>query len=181
MERLAVTICATKSYQYAMQPQAQAVLANLRHLAHPVNVILVGDSKMKKIADLYADLFREKPDWKVETIEGFEEKDGDLNYKNDAQLLIAQMRTAAFSRARALGADLCWSLDSDVLPKTSACYRTLRWLLDMPDGYYGVAISPYPSQGGSGFLTGRGTPEHTILQDYQPEERRVPAELQKRV
>ena len=176
---LALTICATEHYQYAMAAQARAIHANLRHLRHKIAIILVGDKGLQPIAELYRSLFPDKDRVSVEVIATFKERPGDQNYKNGAQLLIAQMRSAAFSRARSLGALHCWNLDSDVIPKSSACYSTLRWLLDMPGAFYEVAISPYPSQGGGDMLTGRGTPEHPILQDFQPAERKIPAELQK--
>ena len=173
-ETLAVCICATQNYQYAMEAQARMVHANLHRLKHKIVLILVGDEGMKKIAELYTSLFGER--LKIERIAGFKEL-GAENYKNEAQLLIAQMRTAAFARGRQVGATFCWSLDSDVIPKTSACYATLRWLLDIPGAYYEVAIAPYPSQGGGDFLTGRGAPENPIFEDFKLEERKVPAEL----
>ena len=182
-ERLAITVCATDKYQYAMTAQARLVHANLRQLRIPIAVILAGDEGLKRIETLYRSLFKQGIDAgrvTVERIAGFEAAAGE-NYKNAAQLLIAQMRTVAFERARAWGASLCWSLDSDVLPKSSSCYSTLRWLLDMPGRYYEVAISPYPSQGGGDMLTGRGTPENPIAQDYLKTERKIPDELVKRI
>lgn len=174
---LAITICATESYQYAMTAQARAIHANLRHLTHPIALVLVGDDKLKEIEKIYRNLFAER--LKIERIAGFKERAGDANYKNGAQLLIAQMRSAAFARARSLGATLCWSFDSDVVPKSALCYETLAWILAMPGNFYGVAISPYPSQGGGDLLCGRGTPEHPIFQDFRPEERAIPEALQK--
>lgn len=180
-EVLAVTICATEKYRYAMHAQARAIHANLRHLRHPIHIILAGDEGLKPIEAFYKTLFQHQPETTIARIAGFEAREGDANYKNGAQLLIAQMRTAAFTRARQLGATCCWSLDSDVIPKSAGTYATLRWILDIPGSFYEVAISPYPSQGGGEMLTGRGTPEHPILTDFQPEERNVPEDLQKRI
>ena len=181
IEHLAVTICATEKYQYAMSAQARAIHANLRHLEIPISIILVGDAGLRKKSSLYADLFSGvKERVTIELIEGFEPPAGE-NYKNEAQLLIAQMRTAAFQKARIKGATLCWSLDSDVIPKTSSCYATLRWILDIPDRFYEVAISPYPSQGGGDLLTGRGTPENPISQDFKREERNISEDLKNRM
>lgn len=180
-DRLAVTICATASYQYAMRAQARMLHANLHRLKIPIAIILVGDEGLKNVADFYTQLFAgHEPAVEVIRVAGFKEKDGQQNYKNGAQLMIAQMRTAAFDRARRFGAALCWSLDSDVIPKSSACYETLRWLLDIPGGFYQVAIAPYPSQGGGDLLAGRGTPENPIFRDFLHTERKVPAELLKR-
>lgn len=175
-QTIAVTICATKDYQYAMTAQARAVHANLRGIDASVKIILVGDEGMKKIGDLYRALFEKAPNTEVISVTGFKEIQA-VNYDKQAQLLIAQMRTVAFSKARSLNADLCWSLDSDVIPKSSNCFRTLKWLLEMPDGYYGVAISPYPSQGGGDMLTGRGSPQNPIMPDFREEERLIPEEL----
>ena len=41
-EKLAVTICATGRYQYAMKAQARAIHANLCRYAGPIAIILVG-------------------------------------------------------------------------------------------------------------------------------------------
>ena len=181
-DKLAVMICATEDYQYAMSAQARAVHANLRHLAIPIVIVLVGDDGLKEIERLYVKLFKaEAPGSIVKVIanRSFKQKDGGTNYKQPAQILIASMRTAAVTIAREEGATLAWSLDSDVLPKTSNCFRTLRWLLDIPGNFYEVAISPYPSQGGGDFLTGRGAPENPIFEDYIEKERRIPEALAK--
>jgi hypothetical protein len=102
--------------------------------------------------------------------------DGHTNYKEDAQLAIAQMRTAAFCTARTLGADFVWSLDSDVLPPANGLKCMLQ-MLAFDDGYYGVATCPYPSQGGGGFLFGRGTIYKQIADDVTEDERTLPPEL----
>ena len=180
-DSLAVTICATEKYQYAMAAQTRVIHANLRHLTHPIAIVLVGDEGLKDVADDYENLFKGSQNVKVHRIGGFKERTGDQNYKNGAQLLIAQMRSAAFAKARSLGATLAWSFDSDVIPKSAACYAVLRWLLDWPGAFYEVAISPYPSQGGGDLLCGRGTPEHPIFQDFRPEERKIPEALQKEI
>ena len=51
-------------------------------------------------------------------------------------------------------------------------------MLAFDDGYYGVATCPYPSQGGGGFLFGRGTPQKQIADDVTEDERTLPKELQ---
>lgn len=179
---LAITICATEKYQYAMKAQARTLQANLARFDGQIHVILVGDKQLKAIADFYRELFSPAKDRvKIITIDHFKQADSGENYKNPAQMLIAQMRTAAFTAARSIGATLCWSLDSDVIPKTANCFRTLRWLLDMPGNYYDVAISPYPSQGGGDLLAGRGTPERPILPDFYENERNAGPELKIRM
>lgn len=178
-DRLAVTVCATGKHQYAMRAQARAVHANLRGLGHPLAVILVGDDGLEAIGKYYRLLFGEN--LTLEVIRSHKAAAAAAPYKNAAQLLIAQMRTEAFTRARAFGATHCLSLDSDVIPKSSFCYRTLRWILDIPGHFYEVAVAPYPSQGGGDFLSGRGSPESPIFQDYGPGERKIGEELKKRM
>jgi len=102
------------------------------------------------------------------------------NYQKDAQLVIGQMRTAAFCKARSLGVDLCWSLDSDVLPPPNAL-RCLKNALEFDLGHYSVAMVTYPSQGGGGFLGGFGTHYRHINPDFFEEERNIPEELAKEV
>jgi hypothetical protein len=103
-------------------------------------------------------------------------KKGAVGYDNSSQLLIAQMRTMATSRAVAWGADVCWSLDSDVLPPANALNCMLD-ILSFDNGYYGVAACPYPSQGGGAFLCGRGTQQHAILPCFSEEEKDIPKKL----
>lgn len=172
--KITITICATPRYQYAMTAQARAVQAAVRGRGHELAVVLVSNEEkgIENVAGLYERLLGIKPG--VIRLRGVE--DGAKNYKEQAQLFIAQMRTAAFCAAREMNADFCWSLDSDVLPKANALDLML-WSLAMPGGVYAVATCPYPSQGGGGFLGGRGTPARPILPDFYDEERDVPAEL----
>ena len=46
-------------------------------------------------------------------------------------------------------------------------------MLEFDEGYYSIACCPYPSQGGGGFLCGRGTRQNQIAQDFSFEEREV--------
>ncbi len=89
-------------------------------------------------------------------------------------MLIARLRTAAFTAARRVGADYCWSLDSDTLPPHNA----LRCMLDMvrfDDGrVYQISACPYPNEL---FLGGRGNQFNQIAQDFLDTERKIPDEL----
>ena len=102
------------------------------------------------------------------------------NYKNDAQLLIAQMQGEALDYARGLNADYFLSIESDVLIPTNAI-GVLIDTLKFDRGYYDVAMCTYPSQGGGSFLGGRGNYQHPIAEDYLPEERDMPKELQEKI
>jgi len=175
---IAITICSTQSYAYALIAQARKVVSCIER--EPTGtVILVGDNS-KEIQD--AKRFYEKilpMNWKLELIiDKF--KDSLPNYKNPAQLVIARMRSIAFDRARQLQVDLCWSLDSDVLPQPNAL-RVMKQMLEFDDGFYAVSTCPYPSQGGGAFLGGRGTPERPILPDFYDDEREIPDDLKKKM
>jgi hypothetical protein len=79
------------------------------------------------------------------------------------------MRTAAFMAARQMRADLCWSLDSDVLPPANA-YRCMLAMLEFDAGYYGVSTCSYPNDS---YLGGRGNHRNPILPTIYPDEREL--------
>lgn len=172
---LVITVCATKAYTYAMPDQVHRIQANLAGRP-PGHIVLVGDtsSELSYIRDLYRELLPEG--WKIHLAADTEINDGDpkyINYKEEAQLLIGKMRETAFAFARKLNADLVWSLDSDVLPPHNAL-KCMEQMLEFDDGYYGVAMCPYPNHE---MLGGRGTPVNIIAEDFLPEERKLPNEL----
>lgn len=169
---LVITICATKAYTYAMREQASRIVANLDH--EPAGtVLLVGDAsdELKRVADFYKTILPEG--WTVERVTIKEASDNHENYKEGAQMLIARLRSAAFAKARQLRAVLTWSLDSDTLPPANAL-RCMKTMLEFDGGYYSVSTCPYPN---TGFLGGRGSPQHPIAEDFLPHERKVPPEL----
>lgn len=170
-----VVICATASYTYAMHAQARRVCANLSNAEVPPEstvVVLVGDNskKLQSVVQTYKDLL---PRSLVVHRPIVSDPDDAKNYKEDAQLLIARMRTDAHATARTLDAEQCWSIDSDVLPPANAL-RCMRTMLDFDNGYYSVSTCPYPN---SAFLGGFGSPEHPIAEDFLPHERKLPDEL----
>lgn len=171
---LAIAICATKNFTYAMCEQLRRVVANLRD-EPPGHVILSGDSSAELKA-VIAEYQRLMPDgWRVHHIENRLAEDNNPHYQQAAQLLLMQLRSEAFSCARRLNVDCCWSLDSDVLPPPNAL-RCMKTMLQFDDGYYGVSTCPYPN---SLFLGGRGTPQNPIAEDFLPHERRLPDDLKK--
>lgn len=181
MTNLAITICATKKYTYAMSAQARRIQSALQYAnIDKAHVILVGDDceELKNIENLYKEL-GEGSKWVIHrmVLSGI---DGTAaNYQKQAQLTIAQLRTAAFAKARALQADYCWSLDSDVLPPLNALV-CMRQMLNFDKGYYSIATCLYPTQGnGKLFLGGRGTETSQILPDFTEDERQVPEPLMK--
>lgn len=172
MSDLVITICATKSYTYAMRAQAVRVAANLR-ASGPGRVVLVGDGS-PEIRGIEQHYKRVLPaGWEVERIDLKVESDAAENYKETAQRLIARLRSAAFARARALGATRCWSLDSDVLPPPNAL-RCMETMLQFDAGFYSVSTCPYPN---TAFLGGFGSYQNPIAEDFLPRERKLPPEL----
>lgn len=161
---------------YAMTTQARRVQAACDGIEEG-HIILVGNEtkELDRIKRVYSDLMGEG--WKVYPIR-LDVENGLENYKENAQLLIAQMRTAAFCAARALKADYLWSLDSDVLP-THNSLKCMLWSLQFDDGFYSIATCTYPSQGGGGFLGGRGNYHAAILPDQYEDERVIPEEFKK--
>lgn len=171
---LAITICATKSYTYAMRAQARRVVANvIAARVDPGHVVLVGDDsrELAAVGESYRQML---PDgWKVSVLANPALKEGGENYKESAQLLIAAMRSEAFAFCRKIGATRVWSLDSDVLPPANALRCSLQ-MLEWDDGYYSIATCPYPN---AAFLGGFGSPHRPIEEDFLPSERVIPAEL----
>jgi hypothetical protein len=168
---IAITICATEKYQYAMESQASRVAAACRYAKEIPTIILVGDRSIDRFYKVYRELIPEA----TVSIQFIDSPDGmgkAWNYKVDAQRLIAKMRGMAFDTARAHDADFCWSLDSDVLPAVNSLRVSLD-VLNMDGGrLYGVAACPYPSQGGGLFLCGRGDSRNPIFPDFKEAEKK---------
>lgn len=169
---LAITVCATGSYTYAMRAQARRVAANCGNGGKDTAIILVGDSSqsLQEVAAYYRFLM---PSVRIDLHPLPNLSEDNPNYKQQAQMVIARMRDEAFARARAHDADECWSLDSDTLPPQNAL-RCMRDMLKFDDGYYSVSTCPYPN---SAFLGGFGTRYNPIAEDFLPHERKVPEEL----
>lgn len=176
--KLVVTICATKSYCYAMKSLARRVAANVASIslgddARP-SLVIVGDKskETQQAVDYFGELL--PAGWEV----GLIAKD-DLgehkNYKERAQMVIAKMRSYAFAAARKLKADYCWSLDSDVLPPANALECSIQ-MLKFSGGYYGVSTCPYPN---NGMIGGRGEPHNGICPNFYDDEKEIPAKLAK--
>lgn len=171
--KLAIYTCATTGYAHALVAQSRRIVAALaiENRTTEIRFSFVTDDEANVAAA--AEIYR-AAGVEVETL--ITSRKGGENYQTDAQLLIAQMRQMASTSAIAWGADLCLSLDSDVLPPANF----LRCSIDMiqfDGGFYSVAFCPYPSQGGGAFLGGHGTPQNPILPDFHEDEKEVPAEL----
>lgn len=173
--KIAITVAATANYCYAMKTLGRRVAANLSAAGYSGSgtAIIAGDNS-RQVKDAVKAWKDALPDhWTVIHLDVAEENKDDVNYKANAQMLIARLRGAAFSEARRVGADHCWSLDSDTLPPANA----LRCMLDMlrfDAGYYAVSTCPYPNEA---FLGGRGTPQNPIAEDFLETERLLTDEL----
>jgi hypothetical protein len=167
----------TAGYNYALTAQARSVAANLLHLPSG-HIIFATDSAetVAKAAAIYRDML---PGFQIHVLaEGF--TDNAKDYKESAQLTIAQLRTSLLTKAKALRADFVWSLDSDVLPPPNA-FRCMLNTLEFDDGFYSIATCPYPSQGGGGWLFGRGTVQRQISPNFGEDEQQIPADLKRRL
>jgi hypothetical protein len=183
--KLGITICATKKYSYAVLAQASAVQNNIKEYERiygPVELhfILVSDGhdKMLTLENWYKDNIN--PCHVYHIVKDLD--DNVVNYKDAAQKIIAKMRTAAFSKARALNCDYVWSLDSDVIPRGNSLHCMFN-SLTFDDGYYSIASCPYPSQGGHAapLLYGFGDEKHYIYPQIYPDEIEIPKVIQERL
>lgn len=179
--KLAITVCSTKKYSYALLAQARRVQAAINHLDHEkdeVTIILVTEkAETGDFGDKLKAKYNKILPWATfERIALDNVEDGHKNYKSQAQLFIAQMRSAAFERARTLDVDYCWSLDSDVLPRPNS-FKCMKPMMEFDEGYYSIMTCPYPSQGGGPLLGGRGTIYKHICEDVYEDERTIPEEI----
>ena len=158
-----------------MKTLARRVAANLSAAGYtePGIAILAGDSskELKKAILDWKDALPQN--WEVKWLNVALENNAAPNYKTEAQIVIAKLRSAAFSEARRYDPEFCWSLDSDTLPPANA----LRCMIDMlhfDRGYYSVSTCPYPNDL---FLGGRGTPQNHISPTLIDAERVIPEDL----
>lgn len=175
---ITIATYATKRYNYAL-PNFGRRLASALSYSHESGgqVLFIGDKsdEIKKSAiEHVADQLPSGWDFRLTQMDIDDTKL--KNYKEDAQLLIAQMQSEAMSQARKSRASYFWSLESDVLVPHNALNVSMDCLnFDM--GYYDVAMCTYPSQGGGAFLGGRGTYQRQIGEDFDETERVIPKEL----
>ncbi|HXP63624.1 MAG TPA: hypothetical protein VN829_24175 [Dongiaceae bacterium] len=172
---LVVTVAATESYCYAMKTLGRRVAANVfaAGITEPGVAIIAGDNS-RQVKDAVKSWKESLPaNWTITHLNAGEEKPDEPNYKIAAQMLIATLRGAAFTEARRLNPEFCWSLDSDTLPPPNALGCSMD-MLCFDGGYYSVSSCPYPNEA---FLGGRGTQFNTIAQDYIEDERILTDEL----
>jgi len=178
---IAIATFATKRYSYAIPNFSRRLIASIQHakIKKGYLIFVTDQSKeMQEIVDRF--IIKELPEGWIPIIIPMDLDDDKKNYKNDAQLMIAQMQSYAFTEARKLDVDYLWSVEADVLVPYNAL-SVSKELLKFDNGYYDVVMCTYPSQGGGSFLGGRGSYQHPIAEDYLPEERNIPDELKEKL
>lgn len=169
---IAVTTYATKSYLYAWPQMVRRVAAAVAHHKEGVFIFSTDKSKESKAAADAAE--RELPDgWTVIRIEHSIPDDTSQNYKEEAQMRIAQLQGSAFAAARKLRASAVFSVESDVLIPPDSL-KLCEWAVAMPGGFYDIAMVTYPN---ASFLGGRGRHNNGIEPDWLPHERKLSRRL----
>ena len=179
---IAIATYATKRYAYAIPNFARRIASAIVYAKEKKGILLfvTDESKeMDEVIKLHLSPVMPKG-WELGVIRLPIDDEEKRNYKNDAQLMIAQMQSYAFTEARRMNVKMLWSVEADVLVPYNAL-KVSKQLLEFDDGYYDVVMCPYPSQGGGSFLGGRGTYQHPIAEDYLPEERQIPDELKEKL
>lgn len=175
---ITISTYATKRYAYALPNFGRRLSAAITASNEPTGLVLfIGDQSdiiKSKSKDHVSDNL--PSGWDFELLQLPIKDDKLRNYKEDAQLLIAQMQSKAMTRARQLRASIFWSIESDVLVPHNAMSISLD-ILNFDNGYYDIAMCSYPSQGGGAFLGGRGSYTQQIGEDFSEEERKLPKSL----
>jgi len=168
---ISIVTAATKSYLYCWPQLIRAIATAGSHHNDCHFIFATDKSEESKEAENFAKGHLPEG-WKVTAIRLPITEDA-KDYKESAQIRIAQLQGAAFEVARRIKSDLCWSVESDTIP-TANSLRVLEWTLQMPDAdgqsYYDIAAATY--QNGL-FLGGFGTPQNAIAEDFLPHERKL--------
>lgn len=181
MSKLVIATFATERYDYALPSVGRRIVSAIHYAkVKPGTFLFIGD-KSKNIEDSAYKYIRDilPEGWSFELIQ-LDLVGKEKNYNPNSQLLIAQMQSTAFSRAKQLNAKYFWSIESDVL----VAVNSLRVGLDSikyDDGYYDVCMCTYPSQGGGSFLGGFGDYNNYIYEDCKYDERDLPDKLSKSI
>lgn len=177
--KFSIYTTSTTGYERSLETQARRIVASLS-LEKRINdediLILIVTDKDETVQAARTVYVNGLPGATVKVLADPRLAGGFENYGQNAQLLIAQMRTMATMQALAWNSDRCLSLDGDVLPPHNAI-RCMLDMLEFDAGYYGVSFCPYPSHGGGAFLGGRGTHRNPILPDFYEDEKDIPEEL----
>lgn len=176
---LAITNYATQSFSHGLPAQPGLVFQNLRlaAIAPAESVFILAGDDSAEVARGFAayEAVLGKAGVKCERlILPVDERKGEQHNTN-GNLIIAALQDAAWNAARLHGAELCLSLESDILPPANAL-RTMRSVLDFDGGWYDVVMATYPN---TAFLGGHGDPAHWIAPNAHEDERQLSEEHQK--
>lgn len=168
--KICVATYFTRGWGYSVDSWLDRVFTALR--GHSGLIIISTDQSDECLAK--ATKIKEKfRGWEFSHVATPVETDNRKPYGTEAQLIIARIQHAAFSKAREYDCDYFWSVESDILVPPNA-FSVLRQALEFDDGYYGVAMVTYPN---GQFLGGRGTPDRQICEDVYDDERKIPKEF----
>ena len=173
---LAITTAATKGYLFVWPQCLQRALAAISN--HKEGVWIFSTDTSDEGQKAFELLENSLPNgWKAKKIELPIVDDSSENYKEPAQIRIAQLQGTGFAEARRIGADLCLCVESDVLIRADAL-RILEWAIQMPstDGtpYYDIAMATYPN---GLFLGGHGSPTSAINENFHESELKLTPKL----
>lgn len=167
--KIAVATFATRRYAYALRACLRRIAAAVREPAYLI-VAHDGSSEIKSIIEASRDSFMHN----FELIHAAIDVDDNVkNYSVEAQELIARLQQEAFTAARNLPVEWCWSVESDVLVPSDG-FTFSRAQIEAFAGYYDIAMVTYPN---GDFLGGHGTPQQSILPSVYDDERELPESL----
>jgi hypothetical protein len=177
---LAITTYCTKNYCFALKKQIPRTIAALRYAGgyEGAMFIMAGDNseEVKKHFMLYEDSLKSLGIKCLHlVVEGLSDN-RNADHQKSSNISIALMQSAAWAKARELGASELWSLESDILPESNVL-RVMRGVVAMDD-WYDVVMCTYPNDG---FLGGFGTPQNWIAPNVYPEERVVDEKMKARL
>lgn len=172
--KLALATYFTKSWTYSIDSWADHVQAAI---ANRPGYLIVSTDNSRECLEKVGVISSRMTNLEIIHISSDVGDDNQVAYKEEAQKIIATIQGKAFSRARDLGVDLLWSIESDVLVPPNAL-RVLQQAIEFDDGYYDVAMVTYPN---GLFLGGFGTTQNHICPDVYDDERVIPKTLQKRI
>ena len=173
MEKIAIIVAATASYNYALHSLLQGIFSQHDLDKYEVNILWAGcdnEEHQRTVAQLIHTYAPSGVHYRYIDNGPAPEVHKKKGYTREMNLYLARMHGSAFAAARQIGADYAWSVEADVIPPPNA----LRCMVDMlrfDEGYYDVAMCTYPAQGGGAFMGGRGSHEQWIMPDVYDDER----------
>lgn len=172
--KLCVATYFTKAWVYSVESWLDHVQAALYGVSGDM---VVSTDRSEECLQKYEKIKEKMKGWDVHLCRNDVPDDRQIVYGETAQFIISKIQGAAFSKARALGAELFWSVESDVLASPNS-FKVLKQALEFDEGFYDVAMATYFN---GQFLGGRGTPQNHICPDIYDEERIIPRQLQKKI